>query len=249
MAPATSGRVVGVFAGISNYPSGNNLDFCASDAARVQQAFVQAGIMDPMDSVVLTDLQATRGAIANALERMSRRLQPGDTLVFFFSGHGSREGDANRDESDGQDETIVLADGEMSDDQLAQLLGSAQHRSFVALDTCYSGGFAMDLARLQDNVGFYASNENEVSYVADELQAGGYLSYHLAEEVARSQGQPLSLSALHQGIAQGYQRSGASGRQQLTVGASRSVNPQAALFTRDAQQGVQVASAGQAARF
>jgi hypothetical protein len=240
----SSGRVVGVFAGITDYQSASDLPFCASDAARVQQAFVNAGIMDPMDSVVLTDHQATRANIANAIERMSRRLQPGDTLVFFFSGHGSQEGDRDGDEGDGQDETIELADGSMTDDQLTQLLQAAQHRSFVALDTCYSGGFARDVGRLHDSVGFYASREDQLSYVADEHQAGGYLSYYLAEEINRSQGRPLSTWQLQQGIAQGFQRSGAASRQELTVAMSRSVNHQTVLFTRDASPDVQVASNG-----
>jgi hypothetical protein len=242
MAPSTGGRVVGVFAGISDYTTASDLPFCASDAARVQQAFVNAGIMDPMDSVVLADHQATRGSIANAIERMSRRLQPGDTLVFFFSGHGSQRADHDGDEGDGQDETIELADGAMTDDELTQLLQAAQHRSFVALDTCYSGGFARDIGRLNDSVGFYASREDQLSYVADEYQAGGYLSYYLAEEVQRSQGRPLSTWQLQQGIAQGFQRSGAANRQELTVGTSRSVSAQTVLFTPDTSPDVQVAS-------
>lgn len=241
-APSTGGRVVGVFVGITDYVTASDLPFCASDAARVQQAFVQAGVMDPMDSIVLTDHRATRAAVANALETMSRRLGPGDTLVFFFSGHGGQVADHDRDEADGQDETIELADGAITDDELTQILSAGQHRSFVALDSCHSGGFARDVGRLADSVGFYASREDQLSYVADELSAGGYLSYYLADVIARSQGRPLSTWELQQGIAQGFQQSGAASRQELTVGTSRSVHPQTVLFTRDAQPSYQVAS-------
>lgn len=247
-APTGSGRVVGVFVGITEYASASDLPYCASDAIRVQQSFVEAGVMDPLDSVVLTDRQASRAAVVSAIDRMSRRLDPGDTLVFFFSGHGSQVSDRDGDELDGQDETIELADGAITDDELVQLLSAAQHRAFVALDSCYSGGFARDVGRLSDSVGFYASREDQVSYVAGEHQAGGYLSYHLAQEVARSQGRPLSTAQLHQGIAQGFQRSGAASRQELTVSTSRGVGEQTVLFTRDASPDVHVASQRYAAQ-
>lgn len=36
--------------------------------------------------------------------------QPGDSLVFYFSGHGLRQPDFNNDELDGFDETICPVD-------------------------------------------------------------------------------------------------------------------------------------------
>lgn len=243
IAPSSVGRTVGVFVGISDYASASDLEHCASDAVRVQQAFVNAGIIDPMDTVVLTDHRATRAAVANAVERLARRLSPGDTLVFFFSGHGDRVSDANGDEQDGLDETILLADGPMTDDELAQLLGGGHHRELVALDSCYSGGFARDIARLGDSAGFYASREDQVSYVASEHGAGGYLSYHLAESVARSRGRPMSMWQLQSELSEGFARSGAAGRQDLTVGMSRSVNHHTVLFSREAPP-AQLAASG-----
>jgi hypothetical protein len=236
------GRAVGVFVGISDYPTAGDLDYCASDAARVQQAFVNAGVMDPMDTIVLTDRQATRVAVSNALDRMMRRIGPNDTLVFFFSGHGNQVQDNDGDELDGTDETIVLYDGAVSDDELTRLLAQGEQRELVALDSCYSGGFSRDIARLSDSAGFYASREDQLSYVASEHQAGGYLSYHFAESISRSQGRPLTMWEIQRDLAEGFQRSNTSGRQDLTVGVSRGVNPQTVLFSRD-DQNLQVASA------
>jgi hypothetical protein len=235
------GRAVGVFVGISDYPGHGDLPFCASDAIRVQQAFVNAGIMSPLDTVVLTDHQATRVAVSNALDRLMRRIGPDDTLVFFFSGHGSQIVDQDRDELDGTDETIALWDGAVTDDELATLLATGQQRAMVALDSCYSGGFARDVARLADSVGFYASREDQLSHVAPELQAGGYLSYYLADAVDRSGGQPLPAWQLRSHLADGFATSQAAGRQDLTWGVSRGVNTQTVLFARERGNDAQLA--------
>lgn len=245
---AGTGRTMGIFVGISDYPSASDLPYCASDAQRVQQAFVSAGVMSAADTVVLTDGQATRAAVANAVEHLSRRLGPGDTLVFFFSGHGNRVPDQNGDELDGLDETIVLADGSITDDELTQILASGRQRAFVALDSCYSGGFARDLARLADSAGFYASREDQLSYVASEHQAGGYLSYHLAEAVTRSQGRPMSTWDLQRELGDGFARSQTQGRQDLTVSVSRSVNLHTVLLSRQTQAPAQLASSSYAGR-
>lgn len=231
--PTGTGRTVGVFVGISDYPGHGDLAYCASDALRVQQAFVNSGIMSPLDTVVLTDHQATRVAVSNAVDRMMRRLGPSDTIVFFFSGHGDHVADLNRDEQDGLDETISLYDGPVTDDELAALLASGDQRELVALDSCYSGGFARDVARLSDSVGFYASREDQLSYVASEHQAGGYLSYYFADAIARSQGRPLATWELRSRIADGFATSQAAGRQDLTWGVSRGVNTHTVLFARD----------------
>lgn len=90
-----------------------------------------------------------------------------------------------------------------------------------------------------------AKSEWSRGSLGDELQAGGYLSYDLADVVARSQGRSLSTWELEQGIAQGIQQSGTASRRELTVGTS----PQTVLFTRDTQPYYQVASNLCRARF
>lgn len=239
--PGQGGRVFGVFVGITDYQNANDLPFCADDAHRVQRAFLNSGLMAPTDSVVLTDFQATRANVGNAVERFSRMAGPTDTLVFFFSGHGGQVADQDGDEADGQDETIVLADGAVTDDELRSLLQPGAARDFIALDSCYSGGFAQDVSRLGDSVGFYASREDQVSYVADEYSAGGYLSYYLAQNINRMSGRPIPMWELQRDIASDFDDSGVSQRQQLTVGVSRSVNTRTVLFDTPPQRSAQLA--------
>jgi len=235
------GRIYGVFVGISDYSGSNDLPFCADDAERVQRAFLNAGLLQAQDSVVLTDGAATRSNVANALERFNRMAGPNDTLVFFFSGHGNQVPDQDGDEADGTDETIVLTDGSLTDDDLRNILQPGPARDFVALDSCYSGGFARDLARLQNSVGFYASREDQLSYVASEFQAGGYLSYYLAQNVTRMGGRAIPMWELQRDLHADFEESGASPQQELTVGVSRNVNTRTVLFDAPSDTQVYVA--------
>ena len=236
-----AGHVYGVFVGISHYPSANDLPFCATDAQRVQRAFLNSGVIRGQDSVVLTDGAATRAAVGNALERFQRLARPNDTVVFFFSGHGGQVPDRDGDEADGTDETIVLADGAVTDDELRELLAPGPARDFIALDSCYSGGFAGDLAHLNNSVGFYASAEDQLSYVASEYRAGGYLSYYLAQNINRMGGRDIPMWELQRDLRTDFEDSGASRRQELTVNVSRSVNTRTVLFDTPTNSAVTVA--------
>ena len=231
--PGQGGRVVGVFVGITNYPSGNDLPHCADDARLLASAFVSAGIISQSEAIVLTDHQATRGNVANAIRRLGSTLSQNDTLVFFFSGHGDRRADDNGDELDGQDETIILSDGALLDDELVGYLQAARGRDFLALDSCYAGGFQQDLARVQHSVGFYSSTENETSAVASEFNSGGYLSHFMTTGIQGSRGRQLQVWNLQQHIQQGYLTSGANGRQNLVVGVGPGVSNQTVLFPRN----------------
>ncbi len=51
-----------------------------------------------------------RQAILSGLAALSQTAQPGDTVFFYFSGHGSQAPDRNGDESGGYDEILLPAD-------------------------------------------------------------------------------------------------------------------------------------------
>lgn len=232
--PVQGGRAVGVFAGITSYPNGNDLEHCADDARNMANAFIRAGIIAPSDAMVLTDGQATRANVLGALRQLAPRAGQGGTVVFFFSGHGDRLADTNGDEMDGQDESIVLYDGELSDDELAGALAESPARDFVGLDTCFAGGFQQDLQRVASSVGFYSSGETETSSIASALGAGGYLSHFLRTGIEQSAGRPLQVAQLQQHVQQGFMTSGAAGRQQLVVGMGPGTDLSTTLFPNGA---------------
>ena len=52
----------------------------------------------------------TRAAILGALTALATEAQPGDTVVFYYSGHGSLAPDSSGDEPDGFDQILLPAD-------------------------------------------------------------------------------------------------------------------------------------------
>lgn len=104
---------------------------------------------------VLADEDAKGSNIVKALEQLAKETQPGDTVVFHYSGHGSTLEDQNGDELDGVDEVLVGYDarhphngrltGYVRDDVLGDKLtdireaaGSEGHVLFL-FDACHSG--------------------------------------------------------------------------------------------------------------
>lgn len=67
-------------------------------------------------TTTLTDDCATRARILEALEQRIASLRPGDTLVFYFAGHGSRyRDDRARDQDTGYNGTLLPTDARSPD--------------------------------------------------------------------------------------------------------------------------------------
>lgn len=102
-------------------------------------------------------LSATRQGILDALKAFQAKTHPGDVVVFYFSGHGSRRVDTTRptDSDKGQwDQTIVPADAwqgapDITDKELArefnQIVYDKQARLVAIFDSCNSGTQARGL--------------------------------------------------------------------------------------------------------
>jgi hypothetical protein len=174
---AARGRVYGVFAGITDYAESSDLPYCAEDAVKLEESLDATGLL-ASQSVVLTDSAATIDAVRNALARVAQRAGPDDLVLFFWSGHGNQQ--ASTSEIDGNDETLVLYDGEVTDDEFSTWLDPIEARmTLVALDSCFSGGFARDVVDAPNRMGIFSSEEDVTSNVAGRFAAGGYLSYFL----------------------------------------------------------------------
>ena len=181
-----AGRVFGLFAGITDYPPGvGDLPECANDAIKLAEALRNEGLLDASRQVLLTDAQATTTNVRSAMRRFAGEVGPDDVFLFFYSGHGGqRPGSRDGREIDATDEYLVLHDGPLLDDELGQLFdGVGAQVAVAALDACYSGGFAKDLITQPGRVGLFSSEEDVLSAVAGQFQAGGYLSHFLRTAV------------------------------------------------------------------
>ncbi len=180
-----AGNMYGVFVGITDYGSRGNLYGCADDARQLAQAYLNAHLGAASQFVVLTDAEATTGAVRQAFAQMAQRVGPNDVFMFFHSGHGNRvpSGDRAAD-PDGFVESIVLRDGEITSHQMAAMFDTVRADvNMLALDSCFSGGFERAFNNAPNRFGMYSSEEDVLSQVAQRFQAGGYLSYFLRRGV------------------------------------------------------------------
>ncbi|CAN1821114.1 AMC1 [Linum perenne] len=98
------------------------------------------------DILVLTELTPTKKNIKASMEWLVKGCESGDSLVFYFSGHGVRQPDMNNDEKDGFDETICPSDfmeaGLIFDNYINEAIvwplknGVTLH---AIVDSCHSG--------------------------------------------------------------------------------------------------------------
>ncbi len=96
---------------------------------------------------VLLSQKATRNAVISELTKLSKKLVSGDILFISYSGHGGQLPDMNNDESDHLDETWVLYNGELVDDELYYYysLFAPGVRILVLSDSCHSGSVTREI--------------------------------------------------------------------------------------------------------
>lgn len=126
-----------------------DLRFCHNDAIAMSLITKKIGYQ----SFILLDKHATHDNISAAISSAATKLKPGDIFLVTYSGHGMQTLDIDGDEKDGKDETWVLYDRQMLDDELHQLWASFSLgvRIVVISDSCHSGTIARStLAKLRN---------------------------------------------------------------------------------------------------
>lgn len=186
LAPSARAEIRAVLVGVSDYQTLDaDLKGPVNDVRLMAETLVLRGI-DPdlitaltSDPTGLPEGVATgaprRDAILAALNVAARGSAPGDTLVFYFSGHGAQAPDLSGDEGGGYDEILLPADATgwkgsigavenaILDDELltwAQDALSRGVRVVGLIDACHSA------------TGFRAVGGQGVARVIDEAQLG-----------------------------------------------------------------------------
>jgi Caspase domain len=137
--------------GVNDYTYANkntrSLYGCVNDVALLKNLLIYRYGFAPQDIITLTDKQATREAILTNFEQHLLTAQPNDTVVFAFSGHGTRLNDPKEKfittalmpydhavQVNGEDnyitgKTLFLLRSALKTDNVT-----------VILDCCYAGG-------------------------------------------------------------------------------------------------------------
>lgn len=133
------------------------------DAQLIAETLVARGVKPAEVTVLASDppslpegvsnAQPTRAAILVAMEEVAAKAVAGDTVVFYFSGHGSQAPDASGDEGGGYDEIFLPADAAgwkgsigavenaLVDDELQEWAQRVMDRGVKLvglIDACYS---------------------------------------------------------------------------------------------------------------
>lgn len=127
-----------------------------NDVQAMREMLRSAYGFDAKDIVTLTDQQATRAAILQAIDRhLLDAAAKGDVLFFYFAGHGSQVRNSRSEETDRMDESLVPADSragvdDIRDKELRPRFNAILEkgaRLTVILDKCHSGSGARGGAR------------------------------------------------------------------------------------------------------
>lgn len=161
--------------GINDYhPAGGggpDLSGCLNDVRDMADTLVICGF-EPKNMRLCTDRAATRDGIRRGLAALVAGARPGDSLVFYYSGHGSQVADADADEADRSDEVLCPHDVDfgrrvyIADDELRGCFAAlpAGANLEVIFDCCHSGTATRGPGRtryLAPPAGLSSNDDNE----------------------------------------------------------------------------------------
>lgn len=157
-----SGAKHALLVGINDYPAAP-LNGTLNDVAVWKEALTSRYGFPADNVTTLLDRRATKAAILNELQRLERTTKPGDTVLFFFSGHGTSSYDPEVKLDMGPATgALVPADAKLSGSREALLdsllVGRRDLRPIlekmdqdrhviVVVDACYSGNAVRSLAK------------------------------------------------------------------------------------------------------
>lgn len=136
--------------GIDDYSpygqSGPDLRGCVNDVKDMANTLVIAGF-SPRNIRLATDKAATMNGIMAGLSWLCRGAKKGDTLVFYFAGHGSRIPDTSGEEIDKAEEILVPHDVNfqngtyLTDDTLKKAFSGLPKgvNLEIIVDACHNG--------------------------------------------------------------------------------------------------------------
>ncbi|MGW3649504.1 caspase family protein [Streptomyces sp. NPDC000878] len=141
------GSIHTFMAGINDYPPdiATPLRGCLNDIAEAHRLVTSRTGGGARVRTALNGA-ATVAAVEDGIRTFLGAAGPGDTALFWFSGHGTRQLASGSDlliEATGWNQALVCADGPLPDKRLGALLAEVAARGadvVAVIDCCYSGG-------------------------------------------------------------------------------------------------------------
>jgi metacaspase-1 len=126
--------------GINDYPGYiNDLKGCVADAKAWGALLVDRYEFEP--PIMILDSMATIERVTNEVNNLIKKSEPGDVLVWTYSGHGTSVPGVRPDKPNGRSEAICLYNGLLLDTQIKNILSNLKNdiHMTVVSDSCFSG--------------------------------------------------------------------------------------------------------------
>ncbi|HUQ31196.1 MAG TPA: caspase family protein [Pyrinomonadaceae bacterium] len=172
------------------FPTVAHLVGCENDARAMHEL---AGLQHFSKRVLLLGPEATYDRVKMEINAASAELKAGDIFLFTFAGHGSGKFDSSHDETDNQDETILLFDRMLLDDVLEGdfwVNFESGVRVLMIADSCHSGTVSFLLAALTRarQTELLLTGDFEMSATTDvEVMTADFAQARTISEAARDQ--------------------------------------------------------------
>ncbi len=180
-----------IVVGINQYDNLRRLNYADRDAESVRDFFRQLDFEEiyffakhapeiVASNGVTISAEPTTNRLRNFLRRRleSRPLAAGDTLWFFFAGHGKRQGERDYLMPIDADPGNVAGTGLAVRDLTEQLRGSGAGNVILLIDACRDDGsrdgVGIGLEKQQGVITLFSCAPEQQSYEVDELQAGAF---------------------------------------------------------------------------
>jgi uncharacterized caspase-like protein len=161
-----------VLVGVSEYKNFDNLTYCDDDAEDLYDVLGPA--WGESHVRLLTDSQATKANILDAIEWLAANAGAEDTVIFTFSGHGSNYLNGYLCP---YDSLLTSWNNDISSSRLASAFEPVNAGQIVVmLDICYAGEFQNPLSE-DSRVLLLACRANEHSYENSYLKHGVFFYY------------------------------------------------------------------------
>jgi len=173
---------------------------CTVDGDHMQALAKQCGVQDV---TVAYNEQCTPSKFKHLFRSVGARCQPDDTLLFYFSGHGTCVKDLNGDESDGIDEAFVLVNeaGEINletalitDDEFVEIMMDAvplKTTIITICDCCHSGTIMDFNKRVWTNRKAVSISGSRETQISGERENGGICTHSILLAIESLQRQGL----------------------------------------------------------
>jgi hypothetical protein len=130
--------------GIQEYKNSDNISHAKRSALTYEKLLVRAVGVPKSNITTLIDSDATAKAIEIAFKRLDRKMQKGDTLYFYYNGHGipvpTQQNEPYMLSSDGDAEFVQDDKFFALKNVYAKLSDSKASRIIAVVDSCFSGG-------------------------------------------------------------------------------------------------------------